>query len=948
MKKFLILLSLLIFASSSVKAAPFGVEITYRPLYSDSTVYEITFKMYRQCNSIALTSISSAAKIKCTTSTTSTNLSPTLKSIRNVSAFNNNSKVCNPPNTFGTGEGVEEIIFMDTVDFSLSPYSSYYNCSETIVEFGGCCRNSNLNTGPANSTIYSTASFFFNNFSNNSSSSATIDPIFNVPVSKPIKVYNKQEDADGDSLSFEIVSPLSSLGTSVTFSTGFYADQPLSVYYPGSLTYPYSAPTASPPIGFYFDETRGDMVFTPTSTGDRSIYVIETTEWRKDANDSMRKAGITRREMSISAEGIIGNLPKFVGLGNNYSSCIGESNSISLKGSDPIFVPPPPAPSIPDTLGFLVVCDYPVYLTVDSQTYNVNTEIYGSLSWHTDSFSSVPDQFEVLVYVFESNSTNNYTYDVKRLTVTNYERPSLTTQVNKIGCGKIAMSASLDTFNNNTSIVSFNVEDEFRNPIYNGFISTFQAADTFQLRRRGTYYIKTTSSYALSCETVVIDTIVIDSNEAYELPLESDLLTCYSSNQDLTVASIWKKATWSTGDTTKSILVDTSGTYGVVLQDSCGDTTSFEFHVRFRSFESQQIDTTICSNGIASFTINPIPQLSWAWPGGSTSPKYTTSSNGLQILSIYDSVCAYRFNDTFYVNHKYKPSISISKSEDIICEDSSYQIIASGDTTYQYLWNNGSTTDTAIVHSSGLYILVASNECGYASDSITLTTKLRPILALSGDTIICRGDTGVITANYNSDYTYLWETGSKGISTEVKNEKFYVLTSSNNCGITKDSIYVYVIDTPEVYLGPDTAKNKFDIINVKNRLPSRFVNYLWSIGSNADNIDIKLEGTYWLIETNKCGTGNDSIVVTYILGIKELNQHGFKIYPVPAQNSLTVENKNGKPSEVKIYSQEGKEVSSHLLFGNKATYDVSELARGTYIVQIIYENKVLSNTIILN
>ena len=161
-----ILLGLLIYSANVYATHVWGSEISYRPISSGSSKYEIGVKIYRFCGGVSLDTSDFDVNVRCAGSSTSTPLplSMTLVSIKDVSSQSGSSGRCTPPNTFGTGIGLEEILFLDTVDFGSSPFSNYSSCGETIIELSACCRNSSITTGGSNANYYNYASIFLVTF----------------------------------------------------------------------------------------------------------------------------------------------------------------------------------------------------------------------------------------------------------------------------------------------------------------------------------------------------------------------------------------------------------------------------------------------------------------------------------------------------------------------------------------------------------------------------------------------------------------------------------------------------------------------------------------------------------------------------------------------------------------------------------------------------------------
>ncbi len=951
MKKLvLLILGFLVFTSSH--AAVRGAEISYKQLDADSTIYEITVKLYRYCNAAAITNINSKTKISCVGSSTSDTLSLTLASVKDISSIQGSLVGCNPANSSFAGPGLEEIIFKDTIDFSIAPFSSYYNCSETRISYSECCRTGSINTGPATSNFYTYASLFFSNFEGNTSSTFEERPIFEIPTYVPIHSYNKQGNTDGDSISYDLVNPLTGASSSATYTGTYKKDKPVQVFYPTPLAYPYTNPNASPPIGYYFNSKTGDMIFTASNPGDYSTYTIRATEWRLDTSGTMKKSGITHRELQIETiADPINNLPKFTTLNTTVASCIGELNELNFKVEDLRYTPPPPAtPPVLDTLDVVVLCDYPITIELDSQqflTASNKTVLSGKLTWNTDSFATLPSTFDIFIKVYEKNKYTAYNYAHRKIKVTNYIRPNLSMQLNKIGCGNVEIVPTIDTFNNIPSFITYSVINNLDSIVKSGIVSPSLGKDTILLDT-GKYKIQCRSSFALACDSIVEDSVTITNEEVYTFPTETEILACYTVSKDISIDSKWKEARWSTGDTAHSITVTSSGFYSVELEDSCGNIYSHSYLVSFREVQSNQPDTTVCAGSSVIYSINPSNKISWIWPDLTTGFLFSTLDSGVHLLTIYDSLCNYTFKDTFEVFNIYPPIVDIPLTNAMLCLDSSILVEANFNSSYDYTWTNGSDSSSSLITSPGKHYVTASNACGSSTDSILLTQKLPPSIELGNDEVICRGDSVTYSYVNNPDYTYTWNTGATGTSVIAKIENPYVLSASNECGSDIDTAFLYVVDMPTVDLGPDTAINEFDIINVRNRTPSRFASYLWSFGSNADNADLKLEGTYWLKETNVCGSDIDSIVITFkAIGKEELELLGFKVYPNPATNYILIENSTGKPAEVSIRDILGKEIRRTELLSKSTKLDLENISPGKYIVELHQGDNLVSTLIIV-
>ncbi|HBN03590.1 MAG TPA: hypothetical protein DD396_06050 [Bacteroidetes bacterium] len=153
------------------------------------------------------------------------------------------------------------------------------------------------------------------------------------------------DTANFDSISYRLVAPLSNTGSALSFKSGYYPDQPLIPYYPGSTKYPYSQSNATPPIGFYFDSVTGDCIYTPVNTGDAGPVAIEITEWRKDKGGSYQKISTSHIEKFISTSQCPENNPPTIIGKRDTIAIVGQTLCFNIASDDEVFIPPPPAPT---------------------------------------------------------------------------------------------------------------------------------------------------------------------------------------------------------------------------------------------------------------------------------------------------------------------------------------------------------------------------------------------------------------------------------------------------------------------------------------------------------------------------------------------------------------------------------------------------------------------------
>lgn len=175
-----------------------------------------------------------------------------------------------------------------------------------------------------------------------------------------------------------------------------------------------------------------------------------------------------------------------------------------------------------------------------------------------------------------------------------------------------------------------------------------------------------------------------------------------------------------------------------------------------------------------------------------------------------------------------------------------------------FLWSTGQTTPTISISQTGIYSVTVTydNNC-QISDDIYVSYHTPPIINLGNDTLICEGKS--ITLNTGTAYTnYLWSNGNttNQINLSSAGTINVSLQDSNGCW-GYDTITIGIFPLPHLDLG----KNTYLCLNDSITLYAKpgYDSYLWQDGSKLDYYIVKEPGTYYVIATNRCGSGSDTI-----------------------------------------------------------------------------------------
>jgi|GEM_PF-2079525 len=341
---------------------------------------------------------------------------------------------------------------------------------------------------------------------------------------------------------------------------------------------------------------------------------------------------------------------------------------------------------------------------------------------------------------------------------------------------------------------------------------------------------------------------------APQVNLGSNINFCFGNTLTLNAFNPSSTYLWSTGATSPSIIVNSTGTYWVVVTNSCGsDTDTIDILTATPLFLNLGPDQTLCSGTSINFSTPFQTGTTYNWSTGSTSNSISVNSAGTYWLRA-SNACGI-FTDTVVINYDNTPNINLGPNR-IVCLGTSVNL-GSGTTGGTRLWSDGSTGNSLNVSSSGTYWLELSNACGVFRDSVSLTF-VNSNQIFNADTLsLCAGNSINLSSNLSG--TYLWSTGATSTSISISNPGLYWLEISDGC-IIRDSIYIAGVPIPNSNIGADTTLCVGQSLTL-NDASSGFARQ-WSDGSSGPSINVNSAGTYWLRLDNGCQFYYDTINVS--------------------------------------------------------------------------------------
>ncbi|WP_217607053.1 gliding motility-associated C-terminal domain-containing protein [Chitinophaga sp. GbtcB8] len=220
---------------------------------------------------------------------------------------------------------------------------------------------------------------------------------------------------------------------------------------------------------------------------------------------------------------------------------------------------------------------------------------------------------------------------------------------------------------------------------------------------------------------ITIDTVNVTVNPPPDITLNRDTTICPDQSVMLTVnLNNGGNIRWVTGATTNSIVVNEPGQYWVtVSRDNCmiKDTVNVRLQpsIKVELGPNQEI----CPG--SQITIDGTTQdaISYLWDDGDPNPVKNLFETGKYRLGVMDRFCNRVFYDSVYLRVADMPRIDLGL-DTVMCIGETLRLRAEGANIKSVLWSDGSTGPYLDVKAAGTYAVTVFNDCGSATDQITV------------------------------------------------------------------------------------------------------------------------------------------------------------------------------------------------------------------------------------
>jgi gliding motility-associated-like protein len=244
--------------------------------------------------------------------------------------------------------------------------------------------------------------------------------------------------------------------------------------------------------------------------------------------------------------------------------------------------------------------------------------------------------------------------------------------------------------------------------------------------------------------------------------------------------------TWQDNSSNTNYTATSTGKYYVTVANTGGCSTTDTILV---DYKTPPIFTLGNDEGICpgqTITLQPVlPAGNYEWSNGSQTATVTITNPGLYWLQVSGNGCTKR--DSIQVSAKQIPVVNLGY-DTTLCEGQAlYLDVTNNNATY--IWQDGATQSNYTVKQPGLYTVKVIMEGCNTEAAIAVAYKTKPEVDLGKDTTLCTSASITLQAAYPGA-TYQWSDGTTESVLQVMRGGKYMVSLTNSCGTTRDSILV--------------------------------------------------------------------------------------------------------------------------------------------------------------
>jgi large repetitive protein len=388
--------------------------------------------------------------------------------------------------------------------------------------------------------------------------------------------------------------------------------------------------------------------------------------------------------------------------------------------------------------------------------------------------------------------------------------------------------------------------------------STGATTQSITVSTSGTYTVSVTSGGCTSA-TSAGTTVTVNPLPATPTISAGGPLTFCAGGSVVLTSSSASGNLWSTGATTQSITVSTSGTYTVsVTSGGCTSAASAGTMVTVNPLPATPTISaggplTFCAGG--SVVLTSSSASGNLWSTGATTQSITVSTSGTYTVSVTSGGCTSATSAGTTVTVNPLPATPTISAGGPLTFCAGGSVVLTSSSASGNLWSTGATTQSITVSTSGTYtVSVTSGGCTSATSAGTTVTvnplPATPTISAGGPLTFCAGGSVVLTSSSASGN--LWSTGATTQSITVAASGTYTVTEDNGTCVSAASAgtTVTVNPTPTAPTVSASGPLTFCAGDEVTLTSSSASGNIWSTGETTQSITVAASGTYTVTEDN--------------------------------------------------------------------------------------------------
>lgn len=211
--------------------------------------------------------------------------------------------------------------------------------------------------------------------------------------------------------------------------------------------------------------------------------------------------------------------------------------------------------------------------------------------------------------------------------------------------------------------------------------------------------------------------------------LGAEQLLCEGSTITLTANSpLATSFEWSTGSMEDNAAISTTGPVQLITTNICGADTA---EVQVSVYDLPLVvdidsPSSFCENSTATLIANSENAVAFEWLDGTLDNLLTVNEAGTYTVIATD-ICGSTAETTITLDTDELPIIELKSIGTLDCLGEPISLQADGIEPYSYIWSTGDTLATIEIFEPGRYEVMAINDCGNTTASISITNILADV-----------------------------------------------------------------------------------------------------------------------------------------------------------------------------------------------------------------------------